>query len=35
MNVHDGLLEQAHHLMQRERKGRPRQVSLRRAISAA
>jgi hypothetical protein len=35
MTLHDNLLEQAIHLAIRERRGRPRQASLRRAISAA
>jgi uncharacterized protein (UPF0332 family) len=34
MSIHDDLIEQARHLMRREPK-RPRQASLRRAISAA
>ncbi len=34
MNLHDGLLEQAQHLLRREKR-RPKQASLRRAISTA
>ncbi len=34
MAFHDDLLEQANHLARRER-GRPRQASLRRAVSSA
>jgi uncharacterized protein (UPF0332 family) len=34
VNLHHGLIEQARHLATRER-GKPRQISLRRAISAA
>ena len=34
MRLHDGLLEQAQHLLRREKR-RPKQASLRRAISTA